>query len=203
VVTPVTARRVFRHGATTPLGERGQGRPHAAFAFVAQRAVVDVDTELGVARVVEVCCAEDGGRILDPVAAAGQVAGGTLQGIGLALFEELVFEDGRPRNGDFARYLVPTVADAPAVVTTWADAPAAELPLGVKGIGELATVASTAAIAAALRDATGAEVNRAPVTPEVLAGLEPPVTAPRPALDHLPRGVAPWLDALRTGGAGA
>ena len=178
--TPIEETRVYHHRATSPLDARGQGDPHVVFAFAAQRAVVDVDLDLGLARVVQIAAAQDVGRALHPQNVHGQIEGGTAQGLGLALMEEVQLAGGRIRNASFTDYLIPTILDMPSVTSVLVEEPEPGSPYGVKGVGEPSTVVSTAAIAAALRNATGRELNRVPVRPEDLAGLASPVSSPGP-----------------------
>ena len=178
--TPIEETRVYHHRATSPLDARGQGDPHVVFAFAAQRAVVDVDLDLGLARVVQVAAAQDVGRALHPQNVHGQIEGGTAQGLGLALMEEVQLVGGRIRNASFTDYLIPTILDMPSVTSILVEEPEPGSPYGVKGVGEPSTVVSTAAIVAALRDATARELNRVPVRPEDLAGVAPPVSSPGP-----------------------
>ena len=104
----------YRHRPTEPVDpERGQGNAHVAFAYAAHRAVVDVDVELGLVRVVEMATAQDVGKAMNPVAVEGQIEGGTVQGLGLAVMEELQIADGRVRNPSFTDYLIPTMLDVP------------------------------------------------------------------------------------------
>jgi xanthine dehydrogenase D subunit len=177
---PVVATRVFRHRTTTALDHLGQGDVHVMFAFCAQRAVVEVDEELGLVRVVQVASAMDPGRSINPQGVEGQSEGGTAMGLGLAVLEEIQLHDGIIRNASFTDYLIPTILDMPPVVTEIVEAPEPDVPYGVKGAGENATIVATAAIVSALRDATGRELNRVPVRPEDLAGIEPPVTTGGP-----------------------
>lgn len=171
---PITATRVYHHRETTTLDDRGQGDPHVSFAFAAQRAVVEVDEELGLVRVLEVASAQDVGRALNPQSVHGQVEGGTAQGLGLALMEEIQLAGGVIKNASFTDYLIPTILDMPPVVSELVEEPEPGVPFGAKGVGEPSTIVSTAAIAAALRDATGRKLNRVPVTPDDLVGLRPP-----------------------------
>ena len=106
----------YRHRPTVPLDENGQGDCHTAFAFVGHRAVVDVDIELGLVRVVEISTVQDVGRALNPLSVTGQIEGGIAQGLGLALMEEIIQRDGRIMNPSFTDYLIPTIADMPPVV---------------------------------------------------------------------------------------
>ena len=85
---------IHRHLPTFPLDKDGQGNAHVSFAFAAHRAVVDVDEELGLVRVVEVATSQDVGRVLNPVQARGQIEGGITQGLGLAILEEIILKDG-------------------------------------------------------------------------------------------------------------
>jgi xanthine dehydrogenase D subunit len=166
----VEETREFRHPATSPLDpETGQGRAHAQHAFAAHRAVVDVDVELGLVRVVELATAQDVGRAINPQAVEGQLEGGAAQGLGLALMEEVQVRDGLVRNASFTDYLVPTFLDMPAVRCDVLELGDPDAPYGLKGVGEPPIVSSTAAVAAALRDATGLSLTRVPVRPDEIA----------------------------------
>ena len=160
----------YRHPATTELDENGQGDPHTAFAFVAHRAVVDVDPELGLVKVVQIATAQDVGRALNPLSVLGQIEGGIAQGLGLAVMEEIIQVDGVIRNGNFTDYLLPTFLDMPPVVATMIEQPDPLAPLGAKGVGEPPCISSTPAVVAAIRDAlaqAGVDVplDRVPVRP--------------------------------------
>jgi CO/xanthine dehydrogenase Mo-binding subunit len=159
------AAAVHRHRPTTALDERGQGEADVSFVFAAHRAVVDVDPDLGLVRVVQVTTGQDVGRMLHPTQVLGQIEGGIAQGVGLAVMEEIVVEDGLVRNPSFTDYLIPTIADMPDVLATCIEQPEPGAPFGAKGVGEPPTISSTAAVAAAIRDATGVDVTRVPVRP--------------------------------------
>jgi len=174
---PVTGVGVYHHRPTTGFDSSGQGDIHVGFAFAAQRAVVEVDAELGLARVVQVAAAMDVGKVMNPVGLQGQVAGGTAQGLGLALMEEVQVVDGTIRNPSFTDYLIPTMLDVPPVLSVAVEDPEPGTPYGLKGMGESPTVVATAAIVGALRNATGLELNSAPVTPDELSGLRGPATS--------------------------
>ena len=154
------------HRPTEELDENGQGNCHVAFAFVAHRAVVDVDPDLGLVKVVQIATAQDVGKVLNPLAALGQIEGGIAQGLGLAVMEEIVLRDGKMRNPSFTDYLLPTALDAPEVVATMIEEPEPQAPLGAKGIGEPPCISVTPAIVAAIRDATGRDLPRTPVRPQ-------------------------------------
>ena len=154
------------HRPTEDLDENGQGNCHVAFAFVAHRAVVDVDLDLGLVKVVQIATAQDVGRVLNPLSAIGQIEGGIAQGLGLAVMEEIITDDGIVRNPSFTDYLLPTALDAPDVVAVMIEEPEPMAPLGAKGIGEPPCVSVTPAIVAAIRNATGRDLTRVPVRPQ-------------------------------------
>ncbi|MDH4175954.1 MAG: molybdopterin-dependent oxidoreductase [Thermoleophilia bacterium] len=169
----VDVERVHRHPPTTPLDpETGQvtgERAHVALAVAAMRVVVEVDVDLGLSRVVWIGTVQDVGRAVNPAAVEGQIEGGIAQGLGLALMEEILTHEGRILNASFTDYLIPTALDMPPVAIELIEDPEPDAPYGVKGVGEPPTVVSTAAIAAALRDATGLPLYRVPVRPEHIA----------------------------------
>ena len=168
---PVEHLVQFRHPETFPPDENGQGDIHAGFVVSAHRAVVDVDPELGLVRVVQVDTAQDVGRALNPQAIVGQLEGGTLQGVGLAVMEQLVVNDGVIKNPTFTDYLIPTFVDAPSVNTRVIEEGDHFGPFGAKGIGESPTISSTPAVVAAIREATGRDLTRVPVLPEDIIGI--------------------------------
>ncbi len=168
---PVEATRVFHHRRTGKLDASGQGDPHVTFAFGAARAVVEVDQDLGLVRVLQLAVAQDVGRALNPQSVLGQIEGGSAQGLGLALMEEVALVDGQVKNASFTDYLIPTILDMPPVVSEIVEEPEPGLPYGAKGVGEPSTVVVPAAVVAALRNATGRELRRAPVKPDDLVGL--------------------------------
>lgn len=154
------------HRTTEDLDENGQGNCHVAFAFVAHRAVVDVDPELGLVKVVQIATTQDVGRALNPLSVLGQIEGGIAQGLGLAVMEEIVVDNGRVRNPSFTDYLLPTALDAPVVVARLVEEPDPQAPLGAKGVGEPPCISVTPAIVAAIRDAVGRDIPRCPVRPQ-------------------------------------
>jgi CO/xanthine dehydrogenase Mo-binding subunit len=166
----IDLERVYRHPRTAPLDpETGQvtdERAHVAFAVAAMRVVAEVDVELGLTRVVWIGTAQEVGKAVNPQAVYGQIEGGTAQGLGLALMEEIQTRDGLITNASFTDYLIPTALDMPPVVAELIEEPEPDAPYGVKGVGEPPTVVSTAAIVSALRDATRRELNRVPVRPD-------------------------------------
>jgi CO/xanthine dehydrogenase Mo-binding subunit len=171
----VDIERIYRHPRTTPFDpETGQitgERAHVAYACAAMRVVAEVDVDLGLTRVVWIGTAQDVGKAVNPQAVTGQIEGGTAQGLGLALMEEIQTRDGLITNASFTDYLVPTTLDMPPVVSELIEEAEPDAPYGAKGVGEPPTVVSTAAVVAALRAATGRELNRVPVSPDDVAGL--------------------------------
>jgi CO/xanthine dehydrogenase Mo-binding subunit len=171
----VDVERVYRHPPTTPLDpETGQitgERAHVSLAVAAMRVVAEVDVELGLTRIVWVGTAQEVGRAVDPRSVEGQIEGGIAQGLGLALMEEIQTRDGLIANASFTDYLIPTALDMPPVETVILEDPDPNAPYGVKGVGEPPTVVSTAAVVAALRDATGRDLPRAPVGLDEIVGL--------------------------------
>ncbi len=161
----------YRHPPTEEPDEFGQGNPHAGFVVAAHRAVVDVDPELGLVRVVQVDTAQDVGKALNPQAIVGQLEGGIAQGVGFAIMEELILDDGVILNPTFTDYLIPTLLDMPDVGSRLIEEPAHWGPFGAKGIGESPTISSTPAVVAAIRAATGKTLSRVPVRPQDIAGV--------------------------------
>jgi xanthine dehydrogenase D subunit len=175
---PVEVTVTWRHRPTSPIDPRtGQGNAHVQYAFAAHRAVVDVDTELGLVKVVELACAQDVGRAMNPRAVAGQIHGGSAQGLGLAVMEEIQVEGGKVRNPSFTDYLIPTIADMPPMRLDILELADPHAPYGLRGVGEPPTISSTPAIVAAIRNATGLALTRVPVRPEHLA-LPPGLALP-------------------------
>jgi len=172
---PVSATEVYRHRQVEGFDELGQGDVHVAFAFAAERAVVEVDEELGLVRVLQIAAVQDVGHALNPAGVTGQIEGGTAQGVGFALMEELVLEGGAIRNGSFTDYLIPTILDMPAMVSEVIEDPEPGVAYGAKGVGEPSTIVAPAAVAAAVRAATGRRLNRIPIRPDDIVGLREPL----------------------------
>ncbi|WP_180268849.1 molybdopterin cofactor-binding domain-containing protein, partial [Streptomyces sp. Ru87] len=162
----------FRHRPTQPFHpQTGQGFGHVQYSFCAHRAVVEVDTELGLVKVVELAAAQDVGRAINPLSVVGQIHGGSTQGLGLAVMEEIVVSpDGLVRNPSFTDYLIPTVLDTPAMPVDVLELADDHAPYGLRGVGEAPTLSSTPAVVAAIRAATGLPLRRVPVRPEHITG---------------------------------
>jgi xanthine dehydrogenase D subunit len=173
----VEATREFHHPRTERLtpdhggaGNIGQGDAHVQFAFAAHRVTADVDIELGLVRLVEVATAQDVGKAMNPLSVVGQIHGGTVQGIGLALMEEILVRDGRIQNASFTDYLIPTILDVPPMHVQLLELADPQAPYGLRGVGEPPTVSSTPAVMSAVRAATGRALTRVPVRPDDIAG---------------------------------
>ena len=165
----VEETREYRHRQTYPLDpDTGQADAHMQYAFAAHRAVVDVDTELGLVKVVELATAQDVGKAINPLAVEGQLEGGAAQGLGLAVMEEIQVQDGVIRNPSFTDYLLPTILDMPPVKMDILELGDPNSPYGLKGVGEPPTISSGPAIVAAIRAATGRAIDRVPVRPHDL-----------------------------------
>jgi CO/xanthine dehydrogenase Mo-binding subunit len=162
--------REFRPRRTSRLDpDTGQANAHMQYAFAAHRAVVDVDTELGLVKVVELATAQDVGKAINPQAVEGQLEGGAAQGLGLAVMEEIQIAGGVIRNPSFTDYLLPTTLDMPPVRMDILELGDPNSPYGLKGVGEPPAISSGPAIVAAIRSASGRPLSRVPVRPHDLA----------------------------------
>ena len=163
--------REHHHRPTVPFDkETGQGFGHVQYTFCAHRAVVDVDIELGLVKVVELAAAQDVGKALNPLSVIGQIQGGSTQGLGLAVMEEIITRDGKVRNPSFTDYLIPTILDTPPQPVEIMELADPHAPYGLRGVGEAPTLSSTPAIVSAIRAATGLALMRVPVRPEHITG---------------------------------
>ncbi|NBE54921.1 xanthine dehydrogenase subunit D [Streptomyces boluensis] len=163
----------WRHRPTVAFDKRtGQGNGHVQYSFAAHRAVVEVDTELGLVKVIELATAQDVGKALNPLSVVGQIQGGTTQGLGVAVMEEIVVDPktAKVRNPSFTDYLIPTILDTPTIPVDVLELADPNAPYGLRGMGEAPTLSSTPAVLAAIRNATGLELNKTPVRPEHLTG---------------------------------
>ncbi|MFF7110691.1 xanthine dehydrogenase subunit D [Streptomyces albogriseolus] len=170
----VEVEEEWRHRPTEPFDLRtGQGNGHVQYSFAAHRAVVEVDTELGLVKVIELACAQDVGKALNPLSVVGQIQGGTTQGLGVAVMEEILVDPrtAKVRNPSFTDYLIPTILDTPTIPVDVLELADDHAPYGLRGVGEAPTLSSTPAVLAAIRAATGRELNRTPVRPEHLTGM--------------------------------
>jgi len=164
--TQIKSLIVSRHG---PVARKLVGMSKAtvpAGAFAARFVEVRVDPDLGLLRVARVVSAIDAGRVVNQKTARSQIIGGTVQGIGMAMFEELASDPGSGRiaNATFGDYLVPVNADVPDMDVVFVGEPDPANPIGVKGVGEVGFVGVPAAIANAVHHATGKRIRSLPIT---------------------------------------
>jgi CO/xanthine dehydrogenase Mo-binding subunit len=147
-------------------GTRVLGLPHLVFSFAAHLARVEVDGLTGRVEVCDYLAASDCGRVLDPVIFHGQIQGGVAQGLGYALLEELVLEEGRIQTPDLATYILPTSLDVPEVTSIAVETHEPTGPYGLKGAGEIGISGPAPAVANAVADACGVRTGRFPMTAE-------------------------------------
>jgi aerobic carbon-monoxide dehydrogenase large subunit len=144
--------------------------PTVTWSYAAHVAIVEVDREIGQVKIDKYAIAHDCGVVVNPLLVEGQIAGGTAQGLGGIMFEDIAYDpEGQLLVGSLADYMVPTACDVPDMVLIHQHSPSPLNPLGVKGAGEGGAVAPPAAIANALADALapfGAEFNTTPIKPE-------------------------------------
>ncbi|HXG91005.1 MAG TPA: xanthine dehydrogenase family protein molybdopterin-binding subunit [Blastocatellia bacterium] len=148
--------------------ETYSGDAYPVYSWGADVAEVEVDMDTYEVTVVKITTAQDIGRAIHPLLAAGQIEGGTLQAVGYGLLEELVWNRGRIVNNRLTNYIIPTSLDAPEMETVIVEKEYPHGPFGAKGVGELPMDGAAPAIAAAVFNATGAFVNEIPITPERL-----------------------------------
>jgi CO/xanthine dehydrogenase Mo-binding subunit len=151
--------------------ERYEGHAYGAYAWAVYVAEVVVDMRTAEVGVNDFVAVQEVGRVINPVLAAGQIEGGVAQGIGMALYENVVWQEGRMVNGQMTNYIMPTSMDVPPIRVYFEENPYERGPAGAKGIGELPLDGTAPAIANAIAHATGANITRLPVTPEVLSEL--------------------------------
>jgi CO/xanthine dehydrogenase Mo-binding subunit len=162
-------RAVYEYWAPTtqPLGSGGS--MHFAFSFAAQAAEVEVDVETGEVRALCVIAANDVGRAINPLGLLGQVEGGVMMGLGNALTEAYIVEDGRVFSDRLARYRMPGILSTPEIVSIVVEHPTRDGPHGAKGVGEIVSIPTTPAITNAIAFATGVRIRRLPVDQDWLA----------------------------------
>ena len=146
---------------TQPLGTGGD--MHFAFSYAAQAAEVEVDLDTGEVHVLRLVAAHDIGRAINPLALQGQIEGGMIMGLGNALTEEFIVEDGIPFTDTLARYKMPSIKHAPKITSFIVEDEAADGPWGAKGVGEIASIPTTPAITNAIYNACGVRVMSLPV----------------------------------------
>jgi selenium-dependent xanthine dehydrogenase len=152
---------------TQPLGTGGD--MHFAFSFAAQAAEVEVNTLTGEVKVLRVIAANDVGTAVNPLGLQGQVEGGVMMGLGNALTEKFIVEDGYPITDRLARYRIPSIVHTPEITSIVVEHPTADGPYGAKGVGEIVSIPTTPAITNAIYNAVGVRVDTLPVDQEQIA----------------------------------
>jgi len=152
---------------TQPLGTGGD--MHFAFSFGAQAAEVEVNKLTGEVRVLRVISANDVGMAVNPLGLQGQIEGGVMMGLGNALTEEFIVENGYVVTDHLARYRVPGIMLTPEITAIIVEHPTAEGPYGAKGVGEICSIPTTPAITNAIYNAVGVRVDKTPVDQELIA----------------------------------
>jgi len=148
--------------------DKYRGDAYGAYAWAAYVAEVSVDMATYEIHVDDFVAVQEIGRVINPVLATGQIEGGVAQGVGFALYENVVWQQGRMLNSQMTNYIMPTSADVPRIHVFFEEIPYAHGPGGAKGIGELPIDGPAPAIVNAIENAVGVSINRLPVTPEVL-----------------------------------
>jgi CO/xanthine dehydrogenase Mo-binding subunit len=152
--------------------ETNQGDAYSTYIYATQVADVEVDTETGEVKVLQVVAAHDCGRAINPQLVEGQIEGAVAQGLGYAIMEEVILNSGKTMTPTFAEYLIPTSLDMPKVIPIIVEDLEPQGPFGAKGVGEGAIIPTAVAIINAIYDAVGVRITSLPVTPEkILAEL--------------------------------
>jgi xanthine dehydrogenase molybdenum-binding subunit len=149
---------------TKPLGDGGD--MHFAYSFAAQAAEVEINTKTGEVNVIRVIAANDVGKALNPLGLQGQVEGGVVMGIGHALTENYILEEGVPFTDRLARYRIPNITQVPEITSIIVEHPTAEGPYGAKGVGEIVSIPTIPAIANAIFNAVGVRIDHLPIDQE-------------------------------------
>jgi CO/xanthine dehydrogenase Mo-binding subunit len=167
----------YRTEGTSFDNKTGQGDAYVAYAWATNIVDIEVDTETGVVEVKRVVAAHDVGRAVNMDGVEGQIEGGTVQGMGYGLLEEILSQDGIIQNPEFGLYHIPTAADAPKIEPIVVESPFDGGPYGAKGFGEQPLMGIAPAIVNAVADAIGVRLFELPITPErVLAALNSKTT---------------------------
>lgn len=164
-----TPRALYEYWApeTKPLGQDGD--MHFAFSFGVQAAEVEVDRRTGEVKVLTIIAATDVGKVINPLGLIGQVEGGVMMGLGNALTEHFIVENGVPFSDRMARYRMPSIVHTPEIVVINVEHQAASGPYGAKGVGEIVSIPTTPAITNAIYNAVGVRIDRLPVDQEQIA----------------------------------
>jgi CO/xanthine dehydrogenase Mo-binding subunit len=165
---PIMGSGTFSVPDATPLDqETGQGvYPSIFWLYGAQGVEVEVDPDTGKVEVLKVAAAHDLGRVINPLNCEQQVEGAVVTGVGIALLEEMVLQNGTPVNRNFRDYRIPTSLDSPPVTSIFVEATHKDGPFGAKGVGEPALAPTAPAIGNAIHNAIGVRIKDLPITPE-------------------------------------
>jgi CO/xanthine dehydrogenase Mo-binding subunit len=158
--------------------ETSQGTVYLQYTYAAVTAEVEVDTETGRVQVLKMVAAYDVGKAINPISVEGQIEGGTIQGLGYALMEDMIHKNGVVVNPNLGDYYVPTSLDIPEIKTIIVEYPGRLGPFGAKAIGEPPVVLPAPAIVNAIDNAIGVRINEIPATPDrVLTSLRTAIQA--------------------------
>jgi xanthine dehydrogenase molybdenum-binding subunit len=152
---------------TQPLGEGGD--MHFAYSYSVQAAEVEVNKGTGEVNVLKIFSANDVGMAINPLGLEGQIEGGVMMGLGHALTEEFIVEEGRVVTDQLARYRIPGIMLTPVIKSIIIEQPTAEGPYGAKGVGEISSIPTTPAITNAIYNAVGVRIDRTPIDQEIIA----------------------------------
>jgi CO/xanthine dehydrogenase Mo-binding subunit len=172
---PARATFQYRPPKTTMFDpQTGRSEPNFSYGYVAEAVEVEVDTETGHVRLVEVICADDVGHAVNPQQVQGQIEGAVVQAAGYAVLENFVMQDGRVLTPYLSNYLIPTILDVPERVKSIVlEYPDPIGPWGARGMAEMPYLPLAPAIAMALHDALGVWIDDFPYTPErILAAIK-------------------------------
>lgn len=164
----ISAETIYKPENVELPDQNKYGNVSLGYSYGTHMVELEVDRETGKIQILKMIAVHDSGQVINLLSAEGQVEGALLQGMGWALFEELLFEDGCLANSDFTNYRVPTFNDEPEMEVHFIDSHEPNGPLGAKSLGEVAMVPVAPAILNAIFDATGIRFNEIPVTPERL-----------------------------------
>lgn len=168
----LTVTESFVAQTTEMDADTGQGAPYWPYTFNCYGVEVEVDTETGKVDITRAVCAQDAGRAINPSMVEGQIDGGFAMGVGYALFEDIVLNDGRIKNNKFSKYIIPTSLDIPEIEKIIIEEPESTGPFGAKGIGEPVMIPVAPAILNAIYDAVGVRITELPASPEkILKGI--------------------------------
>ena len=163
------ARATYEYWAPSTQALGAGGDMHFAFSFAAQAAEVEVDLDTGEVAVLRVIAANDVGKVINPLGFLGQIEGGVMMGIGNAITEEFIVEQGVVITDRLARYRMPGIMHTPEIISIPVEHPAADGPYGAKGVGEISSIPTTPAITNAVYHACGVRIKSLPVDQDWLA----------------------------------